>query len=196
MKKTGLAFLLFLFFCGLALGENFTVKLRSSIFIPQDNFFEEIYGEGVAYGIEIDIPIWKKLDLWTSGNYFVKQGKLTFTQDSTKVKILPIEWGIRYRFLSKKICLYTGIGLGYVSLRESNFIGVVDTKKFGYNLSVGGFLSLFHNVIFDVFIRYSWYKVNPTTIEVNIGGYDIGIGIGYAFGEKKTTPATIQKRRR
>jgi len=194
MKKTGLALLLFLFFCGLALGENFTVKLRSGIFIPQDNFFEEIYGEGFAFGIEIDIPLWKKLDLWTSGNYYSKEGKLTYTQEPTKVKILPIEWGLRYRFLSKKICLYTGIGLGYVSLKESNFIGDVSTKKLGYNLSLGGFLPLFHNVIFDVFVRYSWYKVNPTSIEVNIGGYDIGFGIGYSFGEKTATPSTNQKR--
>lgn len=50
MKKTYLAFLLsFFFFCGLALGENFTVKLKSSIFVPQDNVFEEIYGEGFAF---------------------------------------------------------------------------------------------------------------------------------------------------
>ena len=188
-----MTFLFFLFFCGLALGESFTVKLRSSIFIPQDNFFEEIYGEGFAYGLEIDILLWKKLDLWASGNYFSKQGKLTYTQEPTKLKILPIEWGLRYRFLSKKICLYTGIGLGYVSLRESNFIGDVNTKKLGYNLSLGGFLTLFHNVIFDVFVRYSWYKVHPASIEVNIGGYDIGIGIGYSFGEKKTTPSTSQK---
>ena len=189
MKKTGLAFLLSLFFCGLALGESFTVKLRSSVFVPQDNFFEEIYGEGFACGIEIDIPLWKKIDLWALGNYYSKQGKLTYTQDPTEVKILPIEWGLRYRFMSKKINLYTSIGLGYASLYESNFIGDVSTKGFGYNVSLGGFLFLFHNLIFDVFVHYSWYNVHPTSIKVNIGGYDIGVAIGYSFGKKRTNPS-------
>ncbi len=185
MKKTGFAFLLSLFLCGLALGENITVKLKSSIFVPQDNFFEEIYGEGFAYGIEIDILLWKKLDLWASGNYFSKQGKLTFTQDPTEVRIIPIEWGLRYRFLNKRITLYAGIGLGYISLTETNFIGDVSTKNLGSNLNLGGFIFLFQNLIFDVFIRYSWCKVHPASIEVNIGGYDLGVAIGYSFGRKR-----------
>lgn len=189
MKKTGFVFLLSLFLCGVALGEGFTVKLRSSIFIPQDNFFEEIYGEGFAYGVEIDIELWKRLDLWASVNIFSKQGKLTYTQEPTEVRIIPIEWGLRYRFLSKRISLYTGIGLGYVSLYESNFIGDVNTKKLGYNAGLGGFVSLFHNLIFDVFIRYTWYNVHPASIEVNIGGYDLGVAIGYSFGKKRPNPS-------
>ncbi len=185
MKKTGIALFLSLFLCGLALGEGFTVKLRSSIFIPQDNFFEEIYGEGFAFGLEIDIFLWKKIDFYVAGNFYSKQGKLTYTQEPTKVRILPIEWGLRYRFLSRKINLYTGIGLGYVSANESNFIGDVSTKNIGYNLGLGGYLSLYQNLILDVFVRYSWYKVHPTSIDVNIGGYDIGIGLGYSFGKNK-----------
>lgn len=186
MKKTGFAFLLsFFFLCGLALGENFTVKLKSSIFVPQDNVFEEIYGEGLTYGIEIDILLWKKLDLYASGNFFSKQGKLTFTQDPTTIRIFPIEWGLRYRFLNKRISLYAGIGLGYVSINESNFIGDVSTKNMGYNVGLGGFLSLFHNLIFDVSVRYSWCEIHPASIGVNIGGYDLGIAVGYSFGRKR-----------
>ena len=186
MKKTCTIGFLFLLLSGLAFGQGLSIKMKFSFFVPQENYFESIYGGGFTYGTEIDIVLWKKIDLWASGYFFSKQGELTFTKDPTDLKIFPIEWGLRYRFLSKRINLYAGIGLGYVSLKESNFIGDVSTRNMGWNLGLGGFVTLFQNLILDVFVRYSWCIVNPASIKVNIGGYDIGMGIGYSFGGKRS----------
>ena len=63
MKKICIACFFLLFLSGWAFSEGFTIKTKFSFFVPQENYFEAIYGGGITYGAEIDIVLWKKIDL-------------------------------------------------------------------------------------------------------------------------------------
>jgi len=65
------------------------VKLNGSYFHPSDQAFKDIYSGGVMYGGEVDIGIWKNLELWVGGSYFSKKGELTYTREKTRLKIIP-----------------------------------------------------------------------------------------------------------
>ena len=64
--------------------------------------FRDIYGEGIMYGGEVNIRVWKALEVWFGASYFYKKGELTFTKEETKLKIVPIGAGIKYSFFFLK----------------------------------------------------------------------------------------------
>ena len=157
------------------------VEIKNGYFQPTEDKFENIYGKGFIIGAEASKSIWKKLDLWVGGSYYTKKGELTFTKDETIVKIFPIGGGVKYRFLTGTLNAYAGMGFKYFLFSESNFIGDVSTAKMGYEGKIGGFLKLGSGIVIDTYLEYSYCKISPTSVEINIGGLNIGVGLGYWF---------------
>ena len=77
--------------------------------------------------------------------------------------------------------LYIGGGINYYQYKESNPIGDASENGLGYIGKLGGFLSVTQSLVFDVFVNYSYCKIQPADFEINIGGLEAGIGLGVEF---------------
>ena len=115
------------------------LEISASYFHPYEKAFRDIYGQGIKYGFDIGRTIWKNLEFHVELHYYYKKGKLTFTGEGTRVKILPIAANLRYVFLNRDIHLYAGGGLTYNLFEEKNPIGTVDENKFGFSVRTGGY---------------------------------------------------------
>jgi len=159
----------------------YQVKVGINYFIPSEKVFKDIYGGGMMYMGEINIAIWKSLELWIGGSYFLKKGKLTFTEEETKLEIIPIGGGLRFRLSTGRLDFYVGGGLSYFLSEEKNPIGDVSKRELGYDGRIGSIVELPKGLIIDIFINYSYSITKPADFKVNIGGFRTGIGIGYKF---------------
>ncbi len=158
---------------------DITAALKMSYFDPADDSVKNIYGSGMMYGGELDIGIGKDFHLWLEGSFFSKRGKLTFSEEETKLEIIPVGIGIKYMIVDWN--LYLGIGLNYNIYREDNPIGNIRKGKVGYIGRLGGWIKIAGGLIMDFFTDYSYCKTQPADYEVNIGGLRVGIGLGYRF---------------
>lgn len=194
------AILFFLSFSGLVCGEgsvdsqrekimkskpseerNFCIKIGVGYFIPSEQSFKDIYGEGMAIGGEIDIKLWKFIDLWLIGNYYSKKGHLPFTEEETRMTLIPIGGGPKIRFQKGIINLYIGLGPVFYVYQEKNPIGIAKGTDTGVIGQAGCYFNIVGGLLFDVSVNYSRCSVKPQKIKADLGGIQAGISLGYEF---------------
>jgi hypothetical protein len=183
--------LIFLFaFCLLTLplkpllAGPFSLKIVGGFFFPSDQAFREIYGSGDTSGIEVTLELNKKLDFWARATYFFKRGHLTLTGEPTQVEIIPIGYGIKYKFSLKKlknIIFYAGAGLDYFVFSEVNVLAEINTGNMGFSGRGGLVFQFFKGMLAELYLNYSRCLIHPAEYEVNIGGWQIIFGLGYHF---------------
>lgn len=168
-------------FSGLANAEGVFFMFKGSYFNPSEQAFREIYGSGIMFGGELAFKIWNSLDIWLDGNYLKRTGELTYTQEETKLRIIPVTFGLRYRFTSGVTNLYLGLGACYFMFHESNIIGDVDKGGIGFKGKMGSFFSITRNLFFGLSVSYSYGKMTPAYFTINVGGIEAEAGIGFEF---------------
>ena len=160
---------------------DYMIELKTSYFTPSEQAFKDVYGSGMTFGGEVGITLWKGFGIWAGGDYFSRKGELTFTEESTEIKIIPLYAGIRYQFRQEKIAPYIGLGIGYFRFKETNPIGKVEEGDLGFIGQVGCLFRVVGSLFFDIKGSYSYCKAKPMDIEADMGGLKAGIGIGFEF---------------
>lgn len=182
MKIRVLVIVTILLLASFSYGEDrFFIEAKGNYFQPSEKAFQDMYGSGMSFGGEIGINIWKWIGIWAGGDYFTKKGKMTFTEEETKLRIIPIYGGIKFQLPKSRISPYAGFGVGYFQYKETNPIGEVEKGDIGYIGQIGCLFKIIGSLFFDVKGSYSYCKVKPVDIEADLGGLKGGIGLGFEF---------------
>jgi len=181
MKKAFIIISVFFLFTCLTHAEGIFVEVKGSYFSPTEEAFKDIYGSGIVYGGEFGFVVWRNIEIWLGGSYFTKKGELTFTKEKTELEIIPLGGGLRLRFPAGSVSFYGSAGLNIYQYKESNPIGVVNKSGLGFLGKIGGIAKVTGGLFFDFFVSYSYGKLKPADYEVNIGGIEGGVGLGYEF---------------
>ncbi|MFQ6069977.1 MAG: hypothetical protein ACE5LC_05555 [Candidatus Aminicenantales bacterium] len=182
MIKKMAAFTLFLIIpltSGLAVDTIFVAK--ASYLLPSEQAFRQIYGNELIYGGEVDIGILKNLVLWAGGGYYTNKGNLTFTQEATTLTLVPFGGGVKFRINWGSLQFYAGGGIRYYIYNEKNPIGEAKKNGAGYLGTIGGVIKIRGRWIINIFIDYSYCRMTPADFTINVGGVELGFGIGYEF---------------
>jgi hypothetical protein len=75
--------------------------------------FLDIYGGGITYGLEMSTPVSRNFEMWIEGGYFSKAGWLTYTEEKTTLRIVPVGGGVGYLFSAGHWKFQAGLGLDY-----------------------------------------------------------------------------------
>ena len=182
MKRKMVFVAVVLLISGLTHANTVKIELKASHFTPAEQVFKDIYGSGPVFGAEISLSIMHGIDVWLGGSYFAKTGELSFTQEETKVRIIPVGVGIRFSLpIQEIISVYGGAGLNYNLYKEKNVIGEVSTGSLGFVFKGGVLVAILKILVLDAFVSYSYSKIKPADFKVNIGGFEVGLGLGFRF---------------
>ena len=181
MRKLAIIVTITICVSGLANATDVIIELKAHYFTPSEKAFQDIYGGGLMYGVEMSIGVWKDLYVWLGGSYFSKQGELTFTEEETNFELLPLGGGVKYRLLSGNIALYVGLGLSYYLYKETNPIDEVTDGALGYIGKIGSYVRISERLLIDAYLDYSYCKIKPADFDINIGGIEAGVGLGFKF---------------
>jgi hypothetical protein len=184
MKKLSILVSLILVLAGIGQAAEFAFAINARYFSPKDSYFKDIYGGGMAFGGEFNVIIAKNIGVWINASYFSKAGQLTFTKEDTNLSIIPIGIGACYRKMISFAELYGGLGLIYAKYKETAQIGNVSSSGIGYLGKIGANFNLTQRLFVDLFVHYSSCKMKPADFDIDIGGFEAGIGIGYKIGQK------------
>jgi hypothetical protein len=181
MKKLMIIVSFIILLSGMAAASDFIVELKAHYLHPSEKAFRDIYGGGLMYGGAISLGVWKGLDVWFGGSYFSKKGELTFTKEETKLEIYPLGGGLKYRLSEGVLSFYVGVGLNYYQYKESNPLGDVSKSGLGYTGRIGNYVKVTGGLLIDLYVNYSYCRIKPADFEINIGGIEAGVGVGYEF---------------
>ncbi len=161
---------------------DFLYEFKGHYFNPTEQRHKDIYGSGWAFGGEFGFGVSESLYVYLSGNYYAREGELTYTKEETKLKIIPLAVGAKYHFnLVGGSIFYAGTGLTYNIYKEENPIGEASKNGIGFVLNSGLLVFVVEGLFLDVYVNYSYCKLKPANVDINIGGLEAGLGIGYKF---------------
>ncbi len=187
MKRASLRFLIavgLVLLAGTAWGAGFSLTLKGGYFMPSDEIFKEVYGNGPVFGAELAVTLAGGLHAWAGAEYFTKTGALPVTEDATKVRIVPIFAGLRYHVGNSTVQPYLGAAAGYFMLHEENSLGKADQNGFGFLVRGGLLIKIAGPVSLDLHGNYSACTVktdDPNPLEAKIGGLQAGGGLVIRF---------------
>lgn len=179
LKKLLLISLVILFILGILNAQELSIEL--GYFIPSDQTFKDIYGSGIQYGGKLSVEVLERLSVWLGGSYFSKKGELTYTKEEITLRIIPINFGIQYRFSDKKIIPYISVGLGIHFFSEFAPRGNVSYARFGYTAQTGFLIRITEKFHLSIGFDYKQSKINPKNTDINIGGFCTSFGLKYRF---------------
>jgi opacity protein-like surface antigen len=164
-----------------AFAGDFSVTARGGYFVPSDSVFRNIYGNGMSWGGELGFHITSRLEAWAGADYFSRTGKLAFTQEETRIRIVPLTAGLRYAFPISRLKPYVGLGIGYFRYKETNSIGKVEKGDFGYCGRIGVIISLGSSFFVDIQGNWTRCTVRPAGVKADLGGIQTVLGLGFEF---------------
>jgi len=161
---------------------DFLYEFKAHYFNPTEQRHKDIYGSGWAFGGEFGFGVSESLYVYLSGSYYAREGELTYTQEETKLKIIPLAVGAKYHFnIVGGLNFYAGAGLAYNVYKEENPIGESSKNGIGLVINSGLLVFVLEGLFLDGYVNYSYCKLKPANVDINIGGLETGLGIGYKF---------------
>ncbi|HEY2811351.1 MAG TPA: hypothetical protein VGJ00_08195 [Rhabdochlamydiaceae bacterium] len=169
------------------------LEFRASYFRPFSKTFRKLTHGGVNYSLETTIPVWKRWNIWGGVDYFSKDGRMIGIDRSVHITIVPITLGLKYIYLFNRYYgLYAGAAGKYYFVETINRVYPMykTTHRYGLGsvIEVGN-LICFKKIVLDIFSSWSFKKVkgphhlppNATSFSMQVGGWNIGAGLGYKF---------------
>ena len=169
---------------GSAWGAGVSLAFKGGYFFPSDAVFKETYGNGPVFGADISVRLSGGLAVWAGADYFGKTGALTVSEEETKVKIIPVFLGLRYRFGKSIVQPYVGAAAAFFLFEESNVLGSVSENGLGFLGQGGVLIAIGGRFAVDIFANYRACTLrteDPEPLEANIGGLTAGGGLVIRF---------------
>ena len=170
--------------CLPARGAETAATLKAGFFLPSDSVFRDVYSSGPLFGVDLAIPLAGPLQLWAGAEYFAKTGRLTVSEETTKVRITPIYAGLRAQFGRKKARPYIGAAAAYFLLHEENPLGEASKNALGLLTQAGVQLRLAGPAWLDLFAGYRLCTIKSDdgeSFEAGLGGLSSGLGVTFKF---------------
>ena len=165
---------------GPAWGSAVQVEARAGYFFPSSSGFRDVYRGGLAFGLDLSVPVWRSLWPWTGVGIFNRTGKLTFTQEPTTLRVMPLFAGVKLQSVSAAVRPYLAVAAGEFFYKETNVIGTASGRKFGLVAQLGLLVRVKGRVFLDIHGRYTTCKptfdgAEPVTSQ--LGGIQGGLGL-------------------
>lgn len=161
-----------------------TLEARVGYFFPASEDFRDIYKGGLSFGADLTVPVWKSLCAWAGLDYFNKTGELTYTQEPTTLRVLPLFAGLKLQPSSGNVRPYAAAAAGYFLFKESSAIGTASGQELGLLAQAGLLVKIKGRTFIDFHGRYTscvHTVTDPEAFSVQLGGFQGGIGLALRF---------------
>jgi hypothetical protein len=167
-----------------------TIGLQGGFFFAQDATLMELYGKSIPfYGAEMTLrlPIRDPhgLDLAVGGRRLTADGKTTYFEEATQLRLTNLSVAIRYSFDSGRFAIALGPGMDYVMYKETYAetfpVPSVQGNEVGFNLQGAVYFHLSPALSLKGYAKYCMVETEKPGFRVNLGGTEWGIGILYRF---------------
>lgn len=175
------------------------VEVKTGYFFFSDSKMRKIYDRG-GWDVQLcaSYPIWSLTGPWSlhaygAVEYFQRSGKSMHGHQKTSLWSIPVNIGLKPVYtIDADRHYYFSIGPRYFYLHQHNDSSYVyktlSRNGLGIFVNTGFHYTLCDCLVIDLFGEYSYAKMhvhrsrdNIYTRNVQVGGFTLGAGLGYAF---------------
>jgi hypothetical protein len=168
----------------------FTLGLQGGVFFAQDVDLKQLYGTSLPYfGAEMTLrlPIRDPhgLDLAVGGRLLQADGKTTYTQEATSLRLTSLSVAIRYSYDTGRFAILIGPGMDYVIYKETYAptfpVPSSSGHLVGFGLQGVVYFHLTSGLSLKGYGKYCAAATENPGFRVNLGGAEWGAGLLYRF---------------
>jgi hypothetical protein len=167
-----------------ASGTGPALALRAGYLFPSDPVFREVYGNSLSFAADLTVPLAGPVHLWAGAEFQSKTGLLTISEETSRLRIVPLFAGLRLQAVRKNVRPYLGAAAAYFLSHEENPLGEVSDNAFGFIGQAGFLARLGGPVWLDIFAGYRFATVRTEgddPLEAKLGGLSAGLGLSLKF---------------
>ncbi len=153
------------------------LTLSGAMFMPKASYFRDAYGTTIAnFSLEGEYRIMPLVGTFLAVDYLNKSGKLTYSGEKVTLRIIPVNAGVRFHFLT----FFADIGVGSWNYSEKASFATASGSLTGFFVGAGVQYSLikFH---FRLRAKYSVAKKKNDELESDLSGLQLEAGAGISF---------------
>ena len=168
----------------------FSIGLQGGVFFPQDADLQGLYGKSLPFfgpEMTLRLPIQDPhgLDLAVGARLLSGDGKTTYTQEATSLKLTNLSVAIRYSYDTGRFAIVLGPGMDYVVYKETYAptfpVPSASGHLVGFNLQGCVYLHMTAGLTLKGYGKYCAASTENPGFRVNLGGVEWGAGILYRF---------------
>ncbi len=156
------------------------IEAMGGYFQPREENLKDTYESGLIYGLGLNVGVWEFAELWIAEKYFHKRF-IDGAGKERRINLIPLEAGLKFRFLKGKVNPYLGFGASYCLYKEVFPIEEIKDRKIGYIGLVGVFFKIKGGLVFDIHAHYNYCRVSTGEDKLNVGGLHVGAGVGFEY---------------
>ncbi len=178
---------------------NILLEAKAAYFFPQNTRFNDVFGGGGIYGLELSVQAWRNLYGWVSADTFYASGHSygTSTPSRTNITIVPLGLGLKSLYPVGCVDFWLGAGaLGsYMHINQHSPYVSPSISKWGAGgiIKAGILFHVYRGLIIDIFADYSFMTIpyndtqNGTVVpyDAHLSGGTLGASIGWSFGPRQ-----------
>jgi hypothetical protein len=161
-----------------------TVEFLVGSYNMNEPRFDAVYSKGgLMAGLGLSAAIVSNFNVYLEAKYYSREGKLTFSQEATKLRLIPISLGVRYIYPLGILNPYLGVGADLYFYYEDNPIGTVLNHTSGYHFAGGTYLRFSKSVplMLNLKIKYTMAKATEGDVQVQLGGLEYAAALVFKF---------------
>jgi len=162
---------------------KFMATAGVNVFQPSSSAYRAIYGEtAVMPEIKLTYKMIKNFTLWGGFGLFSKQGFIEEVAEEAEIRQNFFSIGVGYAHkLSAKLRLRGEIGLIYITFSEKALQMVQEGSGLGWKLGADLDYFIGKKLFVTLAAAYSAASDNVETGKIDLGGFQAGLGLGFAF---------------
>jgi len=169
--------------------KNITLGLSAGNQSIRDDVFRQLYDQkGLSFRGELSIALpvgIRNFDAWLSFNTFSSKGKSSDFNEDLGFRMTTISAGLRFLYKISRFCPFIGAGVDFVSFKETYeedfVISSLKGSTTGLHLQGGVYVDILSNLSLKGHLKLNIAKTSEFTEEVDLGGFEFGLGVAYSF---------------
>ena len=161
---------------------KFMVTVSGNLFFSSAASYRQIYSQTFMPEIKISGLVFKNISVWGACGWIAKEGFIEEVAELTQIRQTMISFGAGYVYkLNDRLQLRAEAGLTLNSFKEEALEIILKGSGLGWKLGANLDYFFWKKVFATLGASFSQASDEVETGKVKLGGFLLGVGLGFAF---------------
>jgi hypothetical protein len=161
---------------------QFMVMANGSLFFSSAASYRQIYGQPFMPEIKVSGLVYKNISVWGACGFISKTGRIEEVNEPAKISQTMVSFGAGYVFkLNSRLQLRAEAGMTFISFKEEALEATLKGSGLGWKLGAHCDYFIWKKVFATLGASFSQAGDEAETGKIKLGGFLLGVGLGFAF---------------
>jgi opacity protein-like surface antigen len=162
---------------------KFMVTASGNLFSGSAASYRQIYGQAVFLPeVKISGLVFKNISVWGAYGWNAKKGFIEEVNERAQIRQTMLSFGAGYVYkLNARLQLRAEAGMTFISFKEEALEGTLKGSGTGWKIGANCDYFVWKKVFATLGASFSQAGDEAETGRIKLGGFQLGVGLGFAF---------------